>query len=225
MAEQRIREIYDNQARACGGRVCGSLDGFLMGRLRKRALRAARGDVLEIGIGLARACPTTRPAAASPVWTSTLAPSSAREQAKQLGIDAELLVGDAQALPFEDARFNTCVSQLSLCTVPDPLAALRELRRVCQPGGSVLLLEHTTSTSVLLAPICRLCGPMLTATVACHPNRPVERLVSASRLHRSDVWWTTISSATVFRGVPPLMRDSGDALMPRWVSCSGDVWS
>lgn len=181
MAEQRIREIYDNQARACGGRVCGSLDGFLMGRLRKRALRAARGDVLEIGIGLGASLPHYPPGCR--ITGVDLSPGSiecARERAKQLGIDAELLVGDAQALPFEDARFNTCVSQLSLCTVPDPLAALRELRRVCQPGGSVLLLEHTTSTSVLLAPICRLCGPMLTATVACHPNRPVERLVSAS---------------------------------------------
>lgn len=181
MAEQRIREVYDNQARACGGRVCGSLDGFLMGRLRKRALRAARGDVLEIGIGLGASVPHYPPGCR--ITGLDLSPGSierARERAEQLGIEAELLVGDAQALPFEDARFDTCVSQLSLCTVPDPLAALRELRRVCRPGGSVLLLEHTTSTSVLLAPICRLCGPLLTATVACHPNRPVERLVSAS---------------------------------------------
>ena len=183
MAEQRIREIYDNQAHKCGGRTCGSLDGFLMGRLRKRALRAARGDVLEIGIGLGASLPHYPPGCR--ITGLDLSPGSierARERAEQLGIEAELFVGDAQSLPFEDARFDTCASQLSLCTVPDPLAALRELQRVCRPGGSVLLLEHTTSTSMLLAPLCRLCGPLLTATVACHPNRPVERLVSSSGL-------------------------------------------
>ncbi|MDQ3327222.1 MAG: class I SAM-dependent methyltransferase [Chloroflexota bacterium] len=183
MAERRIREIYDKQARNCGGGTCGALDGFLMGRQRKRALRAARGEVLEIGIGLGASLPHYPPGCR--ITGVDLSPGSiqrARERAEQLDIEAVMLVGDAQALPFEDARFDTCVSQLCLCTVPDPLAALREVRRVCRPSGSVLLLEHTTSTSVLLSPVCRLCGPLLTATVACHPNRPVERLVAESGL-------------------------------------------
>lgn len=183
MAERRIREIYDNQARTCGGGACGALDGFLMGRLRKRALRAARGEVLEIGIGLGASLPHYPPDCR--ITGLDLSPGSierARARARNLGLEAELHVGDAQALPFADARFDTCVSQLCLCTVPDPLAALRELRRVCRPDGLVLLLEHTTSTNALLSPLCRLCGPLLTATVACHPNRPVECLVAASGL-------------------------------------------
>ena len=51
----------------------------------------------------------------------------------------------AEALDFPDRSFDTVVSSLSLCTFPDPVAAVREMARVCQPGGRILLLEHGRS--------------------------------------------------------------------------------
>ncbi len=48
----------------------------------------------------------------------------------------------AEALPFTDGSFDTVVSTLVLCTVPDQGAALGEIRRVLRPGGRLLFIEH-----------------------------------------------------------------------------------
>ena len=69
----------------------------------------------------------------------------ARERAKQLGQEIALRVGDAQALDFPDASFDTVVSTLALCTIPDDRAAVSEVKRVLRPGGRFLLLEHVRS--------------------------------------------------------------------------------
>jgi ubiquinone/menaquinone biosynthesis C-methylase UbiE len=52
---------------------------------------------------------------------------------------------DAQALAFPDDRSDTVISSLTTCTVPDPVAALNEMERVCAPDGRALLLEHGRS--------------------------------------------------------------------------------
>ena len=53
---------------------------------------------------------------------------------------------DAEHLPFDDALFDTVVCALSLCTIPSPVAAIGEMRRVLGPGGRLLLLDHIGST-------------------------------------------------------------------------------
>ena len=70
----------------------------------------------------------------------------ARQRATDLGMHVDLHTGDAQALSFEDATFDTVVCALSLCTIPDPAAAIGEMRRVLVPGGGLLLLDHVGST-------------------------------------------------------------------------------
>ena len=69
----------------------------------------------------------------------------ARRRAGELGRPVELRLGDAQALEFEDATFDTVVCTLSLCTIPDDRAAVAEVRRVLRPGGRFVLLEHVRS--------------------------------------------------------------------------------
>lgn len=60
------------------------------------------------------------------------------ETARQaLGGIADLQVGDAQALPFDDAEFEAVVSGLALNFVPEPVTAVAEMRRVTKPGGTV----------------------------------------------------------------------------------------
>lgn len=49
---------------------------------------------------------------------------------------------DGQSLPFEDSSFDAALSTWTLCTIPDPAAALREVRRVLKPGGSLHFVEH-----------------------------------------------------------------------------------
>jgi ubiquinone/menaquinone biosynthesis C-methylase UbiE len=107
----------------------------------------ARGQVLEIAIGTGRSLPCY-PADVT-VTGIDLSPAMlaiARQVAVGLGRDVDLREGDAEHLPFDDASFDTVVCALSLCTIPNPRAALGEMRRVLVPGGRLLLLDHIGST-------------------------------------------------------------------------------
>lgn len=70
----------------------------------------------------------------------------AKEHAAGLGREIDLSEGDAAHLPFPDGSFDTVVCALSLCSIPDPARAIAEMRRVLNPGGQLLLLDHIGST-------------------------------------------------------------------------------
>lgn len=69
----------------------------------------------------------------------------ARQRAAELGRIVDLREADAQALPFEDASFDTVVCTYSLCNVPDDVVAVREMKRVLKPGGKLILVDHIRS--------------------------------------------------------------------------------
>jgi len=107
----------------------------------------ARGRVLEVAVGTGRNLPHY-PAEVTVVGVE-LSPamlSVARQRATRLGRDVDLREGDAQHLPFGEASFDTVVCALSLCTIPSPVEAVGEMRRVLRPGGRLLLLDHVGST-------------------------------------------------------------------------------
>ena len=107
----------------------------------------ARGRVLEVAIGTGLNLPHY-PANAT-ITGIELSPAMlaiARQRAIGLGRDVDLREGDAEHLPFDDASFDTVVCALSLCTIPNPDAAVAEMRRVLGPGGRLLLLDHIGST-------------------------------------------------------------------------------
>jgi len=70
----------------------------------------------------------------------------ARETMRETAIKADLREGDAEALQFADDTFDTVISALSTCSFFNPITALKEMRRVCKPGGKILLIEHGRST-------------------------------------------------------------------------------
>lgn len=107
----------------------------------------ARGRVLEVAIGTGLNLlfyPTEATITGIDLSPAMLA--IARQRATDLGMHVDLHTGDAQALSFEDATFDTVVCALSLCTIPDPAAAIGEMCRVLVPGGGLLLLDHVGST-------------------------------------------------------------------------------
>ena len=107
----------------------------------------ATGRVLEVAIGTGRSLPFYT--VASSLTGVDLSPEMlaiARTRASERGLPVDLLEGDAEALPVEDAAFDSVVCTLSLCTIPDPAAAVAEMKRVLVPGGRLLLLDHVGST-------------------------------------------------------------------------------
>ncbi len=116
-------------------------------RLRQRLLQQAFGKVLEIGVGTGKNLPYYR--RTCHITAVDLSPAMlqlARKRAMRLSVDVDFLVMDAEALAFPDQNFHTVVDSLSLCTIPDPVVALREMARVCRPDGHILLVEHGRSS-------------------------------------------------------------------------------
>jgi ubiquinone/menaquinone biosynthesis C-methylase UbiE len=107
----------------------------------------AHGRVLEVAIGTGLNLPHY-PADAS-LTGIELSPAMlaiAQQRAAELGRRVDLHHGDAETLPFDAGSFDTVVCALSLCTIPDPAAAIGEMRRVLTPGGHLLLLDHIGSS-------------------------------------------------------------------------------
>ncbi|MEU8263721.1 methyltransferase domain-containing protein [Micromonospora sp. NPDC048999] len=105
------------------------------------------GRVLEVAVGTGRSFDFYPPAVRiTGIELSPAMLAIAKQHAADLGLDVELRQADAQALPFDDDSFDTVVCALSLCSIPDPAAAIAEMKRVLRPGGRLLLLDHIRST-------------------------------------------------------------------------------
>jgi len=97
----------------------------------------------------------------------------AREKARRYDGALDVRVGDVTALDFPDESFDTAVTSCTFCSVPDPIAGLRELRRCLRPGGRLLMFEHVRSrigpiaiAQDLMTPISRRFGPEMNRNTA-----------------------------------------------------------
>jgi SAM-dependent methyltransferase len=72
----------------------------------------------------------------------------AHKRSQKAGIAVELMGLSAEQLPTEDASFDTVVCTYTLCSIPDAVQALREMRRVLVPGGKLLFCEHGRAPDV-----------------------------------------------------------------------------
>ena len=89
-----------------------------------------------------------------------------------------LVQGSAEALPFRSGTFDTVVSGLAFCSVPQAARGLAEVRRVLRAGGTLRMLEHVRSTTPWKARLQDRFQPTWTRlTGGCHPNRDTERAV------------------------------------------------
>jgi ubiquinone/menaquinone biosynthesis C-methylase UbiE len=140
-----VRGHYDKTARKYNRQI-SFFERVLFAGGREWVCSQAQGDVLELAAGTGRNL-RHYPANVR-LTTIELSPKMleiARSEAAAVGRHADQRVGDAQALEFPDASFDTVVCTLGLCTIPDDHAAVREAKRVLRPGGRFLLLEHVRS--------------------------------------------------------------------------------
>lgn len=149
---------------------------------RDRLVSKAEGEVLEVGAGTGRNLRDYRTA----TKVVALEPDPdmrqrAEHMARRAEVPVEVVDGDACSLPFPDASFDTVVASLVLCTIADPAAALREVRRVVRPGGSLRFYEHVRSGQEELAlRQDRWCRAWRWFGRGCHPNRDTVALIEAN---------------------------------------------
>jgi ubiquinone/menaquinone biosynthesis C-methylase UbiE len=146
MCTDKQRRVWDQHA-SNYDRQIAFFERVQFGGGREWLADRVRGRVLEVAIGTGRSLPYYP--THSRVTGVDLSPGMlaiARERAVAEGRAVELLEGDAERLPVDDASFDTVLCALSLCSIPDPATALAEMRRALVPGGRLLLLDHVAST-------------------------------------------------------------------------------
>lgn len=155
-------------------------------RLRTELLQSAGGEVLEIGLGTGLNLPHY-PAGISrlrAVEPALLLPDRVAERAANAPFPVELTHTGAEQLPYPDRSFDCVISTWTLCTIPDPVPALREVRRVLKSAGRFFFLEHGRSDDAgtaiwqdRLNPIQNVIG------CGCNLNRRIDRLITEAGLH------------------------------------------
>ena len=95
----------------------------------------------------------------------------ARKRANKLNLNVNLQEMDVEHLNFADDSFDTVFATFVFCSVPDPIAGLQELRRVCKPDGKLLLLEHMRPENYALGLIFDLFNPIIVRMMGANINR------------------------------------------------------
>ena len=150
---------------------------------RQRTIETAQGLVLEVGVGSGLNLPLYGPAVTRVVG---LDPSPellrlASKRAAEVVIPVSLLRASAEHLPLSDSVFDTIVMTWTLCSIPNPMAALTEMRRVLRPGGRLIFVEHGLSPEVSTARWQhRLTPYWKRISGGCHLDRKTDDLIRAA---------------------------------------------
>mmetsp|Transcript_5735 Transcript_5735/g.13436 ORF Transcript_5735/g.13436 Transcript_5735/m.13436 type:complete len:251 (+) Transcript_5735:51-803(+) len=158
-----------------------------IGRLRRRLVQHATGDVLEVAVGSGRNFAyyssnkvTSLTAVDFSKGMLEVADSKRQEVAP---IPLKLKVASTHKLEFEDDSFDTVVDTFGICSFEKPVQALQELKRVCKPDGQVLLLEHGASGWELVQGFLNSSVHRHVSKYGCYPNRDIVKLVKEAGFH------------------------------------------
>ncbi|HEY81890.1 MAG TPA: methyltransferase domain-containing protein [Dehalococcoidia bacterium] len=144
--------------------------------------------ILEVGVGTGKNFPYyPQDAEITAIDFSEKMLKRARAKAEKQKVKVRLEQMDVQQLDFDDDSFDTVVGTFVFCSVPDPVRGLKEVRRVCRPGGRVLLLEHVLSANRLLAWLMNLANPLVASLIGPNINRRTVENVAKSGLKVEQV--------------------------------------
>jgi SAM-dependent methyltransferase len=182
---------------------------------RDEVVRGAAGNVLEIGYGVGSNWPFL-PAGTD--YTGIEPDPYMRERAEHhlpKGRELALVDGDAQAMQFGDATFDTVIGTLVFCTIPDADRALAEVRRVLKPGGEFRFWEHVRSRGragsafqTALTPLWKRLGG------GCHLNRDTEAAIKRAGFDLVDLRHVKIGPLPAIVGTAKLAEKGAASERP-----------
>ena len=157
---------------------------------RERVISHAEGRVLEIGIGSGLNLPfygnrVEQILGLEPAARLLAMAQGRADRSKQ---PVTFVAGSAEAIPIEDHSIDTVVTTWTLCSIPDAIGALKEMRRVLRPGGQLLFVEHGLAPEDTiqrwqnrLTPLWKKIGG------GCHLNRPIRTLIERAGFNITEL--------------------------------------
>ncbi len=158
---------------------------------RAKIVPRASGRVLEIGIGTGRNLPFYDKARLGELHGLDPAEQMhrlARKRMRQTGINVRLITLSAEEIPEADASFDTLLMTFTLCSIPDPAKALKEMRRVLRPGGKLLFCEHGAAPDASVRRWQDRLTPLWKPLAGgCHLNRDIPALLVQGGFHVAEM--------------------------------------
>jgi len=156
----------------------------LFKRLREETINKLTGNILEIGVGTGKNLPHYNTKAnVTGIDLSPKMLEKAKEKLKKLNKKFNLLQMDAQNLKFKDNSFDYVVGSFVLCSIPDPIKALKEIKRVSKPKGKIIFIEHVLSKHKLIALWEQIHNPITSRLFGFNVNRDTKKNILSSGIN------------------------------------------
>ncbi|WP_198288284.1 class I SAM-dependent methyltransferase [Bradyrhizobium sp. WSM1253] len=147
-----------------------AVDNRRLGGEKQRLLARVQGKTLHVAAGTGNDFKFLPPGA--DIVSIDISPKMlerAKLKAANYEGSIELREADVCSLDYPEATFDTVATVFTFCSVPKPIAGLRELYRVLKPGGQILMMEHVRGSAIgpvgvmldLMTPLTRKFGPEL----------------------------------------------------------------
>ena len=192
---EKIRHRYDRIAP-----MFDKMDWMVEDKHRRDLLVHVRGNVLEVGVGTGvnlKFYPKDTNVIGIDFSAKML--SFAKTRAKESAAHVRLMQMDVQQMSFADNTFDTVVSTCVFCSVPDPIAGLREICRVLKPGGRLLMFEHMLSDHLPIALFLHTLNPLVVRMTGANVNRRTMDNLTAAGFTISDL--SAVALFDVFRRI------------------------
>jgi len=159
------------------------LEKIFYSKWRKDILNNLKGKILDAGVGSGKNLQYYSPdAEVTGIDISDKFMERARRRAKQLGRKYEFVQMDAQHLTFQENSFDYAVTTHLLCSVPNPVAVLREMKRVVKKRGKIIMIEHGLNKNKIIAFIENLVNPIIFWLLGFNINRNTRKNIEISGL-------------------------------------------
>ncbi len=163
------------------------MEFFFYSKWRKEALSGLKGMVLEVGVGTGKNLKYyPEDCSVMAIDNSEGMLEKAREKGKGMK-NVTLLLMDAEHLEFPDNSFDYVITTFVLCSIPDPIKALREMKRVLKPEGEMINLEHMRSNNRWIAAYEDFINPISVALTGINVNRKTVENIGKAGFNIKDV--------------------------------------
>jgi ubiquinone/menaquinone biosynthesis C-methylase UbiE len=181
-----------------------SIFGKMMNDGKEKMVAAAKGKVLEVGVGTGASL-AHYPEGVELVGIDISPKMLARAEAKSDCFKGQLTlqVGDVQNLDFPDDSFDMVITSCVFCSVTDPIKGFQEINRVLKPDGVGLHLEHVRSKKPVIGKLMDILNPIVVRMTGANINRDTAENIRTSGLRiaeEQDRWLDIVKLFTVAKG-------------------------